>query len=287
LGKERSIFGPYDAAVDFEPPWNSMPELEGLYPLYELKPGARVLCEVSTGMGNENLPIVAFHRYGKGVALACGISATWKWKLQTPSDDPSYQAFWKEMVLILMEGQQDLIQVAASPGVVPVDGEIAIQGTVLGEDFELNRTAEVSVVVTKPDGSIQDITPRPSTKEGFTFEQGFTPDASGIYQVVARSNVESTGETIEHEAVFLATAESPELSQVNLNDTLLRQISTTTGGKYVHVTSFGELLDQIKPLEGSLFKNSEKSAWDSKWLLIALIVLLIGEWMIRRIGGMA
>ena len=131
LGKERSIFGPYDPKVDFEPPWNTLPKLEGLYPLYELKPGARVLCELETGTGEKH-PIVAYQRYGKGVALACGISATWKWKLQTPSDDPSYQAFWKEMVLVLMEGQQDLIQVAANPGVIPVDGELSIRGDGVG-----------------------------------------------------------------------------------------------------------------------------------------------------------
>ena len=48
------------------PPWDVLPKLDGLYPLYELKPGAQVLCEISDGAGGAGLPIVAFHRYGKG-----------------------------------------------------------------------------------------------------------------------------------------------------------------------------------------------------------------------------
>lgn len=287
LGRERSIFGPYDPAVDFQPPWERLPKLDGLYPLYELKPGAQVLCEVSYGTGGANLPIVSFHRYGKGIALACGISATWQWKFQTSADDPSYQAFWKEMVLVLMEGQQELIQVGVSPGVVPVDGETSIGGTVLGEDFELNRTALVSLVVTTPSGTIQELTPRPSTEEGITFEQVFTPRESGIYHVTARSNLERTGAEIKHEAIFLATNESPELAEINLNDSVLRQIASTSGGVYVHLSEYDGLLERIKPLEGSLYKKSEKSAWDSKLILFALLGLLLGEWMMRRMGGLA
>lgn len=287
LGKERSIFGPYDPVLDFEPPWAVLPELDGLYPLYELKPGAQVLCEVSTGASGLTLPIVAHQRYGKGVALACGIAATWQWKFQTPSDDPSYQAFWKEMVLILMEGQQELIQVGASPGVVPIDGETSIRGTLLNETFELNRIGAVSLTIAKPDGTFEELTPRPSTKEGFTFEQVFRPQEPGIYRVKARSTMQSTGTEIEHETVFLATDESRELADVNLNDSLLRKISDTTGGEYVHLSEYALLPDKLVPREGSLYTYTEESAWDSKWILIGLLSLLTGEWLIRRIGGLA
>ncbi len=285
LGRERSLFGPYDPATDGTPPWERLPKMAGLFPLYELKPGAQVLCEVADG--DAHFPLVAFHRYGKGVALACGISATWQWKFQTPADDPSYQAFWKEMVLVLMEGQQDLIHVGVSPDVTSVDGETSIRGTVLAEDFELNRTAAVTLAVTAPDGTVEEITPRPSTEEGFTFEQSYTPREAGIYHVVARSIVESTGAEIEHETVFLATGESPELSEIDLNDTVLRQIAMASGGTYVHLSEYETLQEKIKPLEGSLYTHSEESAWDSKWLLIGMLGLLIGEWALRRAGGLA
>ena len=160
-------------------------------------------------------------------------------------------------------------------------------GTVLGEDFEPNRTADVTLTVTGPDGSVYPIAPRPSTAEGFTFEHAFTAEQAGIYQVTARSTVESTGAEISHEAVFLATAESPELASVNLNEPMLRQIASVTGGAYVHLSEYDELVDTIQPLEGSLYKNSEQAAWDSKWILILLIGLLIGEWLARRAGGLA
>jgi hypothetical protein len=219
--------------------------------------------------------------------MACGISATWQWKFLTSAEDPAYQAFWKEMVLALMEGQQDLIQVGASPPLISVGEETTIRGNVLNETFELKRTASVTLEVLSPDGSVQELTPRPTTAEGFTFEQAFTPTAQGVHRLTARSTVESTGAVIEDEAVLLATSESPELAEVNLNESFLRQIATASGGTYVHLSDYGTLHENIAPLDGSLYKTTEHSAWDSKWILIALLGLLLGEWMTRRIGGLA
>ena len=81
--------------------------------------------------------------------------------------------------------------------------------------------------------------------------------------------------------------ESPELAEVNLNNAFLRKIATASGGAYVHLSDYGKLHEIITPLDGSLYKTTENSAWDSKWILLALLLLLLGEWMTRRMGGLA
>ena len=48
-----------------------------------------------------------------------------------------------------------------------------------------------------------------------------------------------------------------------------------------------QLAQGIEPLEGSLRHVTEKPLWDRPAILYGILGLLLGEWLIRRIGNMA
>lgn len=283
-GSERSIFGPVQSGAEL--PWNLLPALRDVFVLQPLKPGAVALCAIEQGKGEHNPPAVAYQRYGKGVVLACGISATWPWRFQTPSNNGSYQAFWKEMTLILTMGlQKKKVFVEARPSVVPLGSEIAIRGGAFDDQMGIDRSAQIRLEAHDPQGKVEPLPLAALDEAGCSFKSAFKPSVAGMHRIVA-SQINGS-ENDKAEALFLANAESPELKEVRLNETLLREMASMTGGEYVHYKQSGELSQLIKPREGSLYRQIEKPLWDRPHMLIALLGLLLVEWLLRRLSGMA
>lgn len=286
-GIQRGMFGPYDQAHGAETPWSILPALSGLYPLGGLKPGAVSLCEIDMGADAQNPPVVAYQRYGRGTSLICGISATWPWKFQTPSDNPSYPAFWKEMALVLLEQAEGQIRIKTVPNVAGQGSEISIQGSVLNKEFKPDPSAKVKLKVMSPDGKTIELSPKGAIDGNLTFKEAFKPSAVGAYRVVASTEGETPDKPIERETMFVIQAESPELREVTLNEPLLREMAVMSGGSYVHLSKFEKLPEQIKPRKGTMLQVRERTLWDQSWVLMALLGLLLAEWMVRRIGNMA
>ncbi|MCC6696247.1 MAG: hypothetical protein IT365_11510 [Candidatus Hydrogenedentes bacterium] len=287
-GIERGIFGPYDPQHAEDAPWEALPPLKGVYTLNSLKPGAVVLCRVEQGLGEGDAPVVAFQRYGRGTSLICGISGTWQWKFQVPSDNPSYSAFWKEMTLILLEQSAGRIQVKATPSQVSLGSEVAVGVSVYDRTFQPDPMATVTVDVETPSGETHTV-PAHQTADtpAGTFQYSLTPAETGLYHVTARSQTVGDEKPLEHRCMFVVREDQPELRDVKLNEALLTRVAEATHGRYVHLSEYEHLPQAIEPREGSLRHVTEKPIWDRPAILYGLLGLLIGEWLIRRIGNMA
>lgn len=287
-GIERGVFGPRDSRIAREAPWEKLPPMKGVYALNELKPGAVVLCRVDQGLGEANSPVVAFQRYGRGTSLICGISGTWQWKFQVPSDNPSYSAFWKEMTLILLEQSAGRIQVNAFPSTVSLGSDVALGVSVFDRSFQPDPSATVTLEVETPAGEKHSLTPHQTAEApAGTFRSSLTPVETGLYHVTARAQSATDEKPMEHRCMFVVREDAPELREVRLNESLLNRIASTTRGKYVHLSDYDELVRGIEPREGSLRHVTEKTVWDRSAVLYGVLGLLLVEWLIRRIGNMA
>lgn len=286
-GRERSLFGPYNARTESKPPWEVLPPLNGLYPLNDLKPGAVALCRIETGQPGKQPPVVAYQRYGRGTSLICGISNTWPWKFQTPSENPSYAAFWKEMMLILAERERNRLELRAMPQEVPVGAEVTLQALSYDAAFEPDPGVKVTFEVAAADGARLTLDAEPVADEEATFAYVLRPTTAGLYRVRATSQSPAEAEAQQAEAMFLVLSEAPEFEEVQLNVPLLRELATLSGGEYVHLSDYGQLKTRIRPVEGSLMQVTERSIWDrGEWLTLVLAALAL-EWFIRRAGRLA
>ncbi len=288
-GIDRALFGPYEPKYDPKPPWAALPPISGLYSLGDLRPGAVTLCSIELGKGAENPPVVAYQRYGQGTSLICGVGATWQWRFQTPSNNPSYEAFWKEMMLVLLEQSRSRLQVKAVPPFSPLGSEVALQTSVLDREFIPDPTAHVVLEIEPPQGGILVVTPHlDADAAGATFKHRIMPSQPGLYKVTARTESGEAGvEALEHETMFMVKEDVPELREIRLNEALLRRISASTGGAYIHLSEYNKLPGMIDPREGSLHKIAALSLWDRPSVLIILLGLILAEWLIRRISNMA
>lgn len=285
VGRERSILGTSEPGK--APPWEALPPLKGLFPLASLKPGAIALCNVDLQRGEKNPPVVAFQRYGGGTTLVCGISGTWPWRFQTTSENTSYQAFWKEMSLILAQGSKARVNIEAAPGIGAVGADIAIQGAVFDKEFKINPSAAVDIEIEAPDGTKTTIKPASCSEANYTFRQTMKATKAGIYHIRAGAQIPGDSERLTNEAAFIARSENPEFREIRLNEGLMREIATSTGGDYIHISKYAELPTKIHPRKGASSKIHEYAIWDRSLLLLSLLALLVLEWLIRRLGRMA
>lgn len=283
-GIERSMFGPYDPSKSGEPPWSVLPAIQGLYPLNDLKPGAIALCMIDEN-GSEGAPVVAYQRYGRGTSLICGVSATWQWKFQVPSENPSYSAFWKEMTLILLEQSTERLSVKPTPPMAAVGRDVILEVSVLDDKYRPDAAARATLEIRPPTGSPITVEPQPAS-EGAGLRHTLTPTVPGIYHILATART-GAGPELRQESMFLVEPEVSELSEVRLNESLLKEIAAVTGGQYVHLSEFNNMPQFIKPKAGSVIKVREKPIWDRASLLTALLVALGSEWLIRRLGNLA
>jgi hypothetical protein len=81
-------------------------------------------------------------------------------------------------------------------------------------------------------------------------------------------------------------SETGELTQLALNEDLLKQIATTSGGTYLREEQLPQLLDLLAPMSQGRVIESETVLWQSSWWFLPLIGLLTVEWILRKRAGL-
>ena len=110
--------------------------------------------------------------------------------------------------------------------------------------------------------------------------------APGIYNYSASATVNGQRET----ASGTFAVEKLELEDINLtaNHQLLRNISNNSGGAFVKSEQFDQLEALLNNGEARPISRSDEELQlilNTPWLLILLIILISGEWFIRKYNG--
>ena len=90
------------AADDLARRWSAVPPLAGAATLGALRPGAQALALVSAADGPR--PLVAVQRYGQGRSMVFTGEASWRWRMQLPSEDRTHELFWRQSARWLASG---------------------------------------------------------------------------------------------------------------------------------------------------------------------------------------
>src|SRR5215510_8364349 len=97
--------------------WSALPPLAAIAPLGGPRPGASVLA-VTSGSTGMLYPVVAVQRYGRGRSLIFSGEASWRWKMMLPSNDRSFEYFWRQAVRWVAGPALDPVAVSAPATVV-------------------------------------------------------------------------------------------------------------------------------------------------------------------------
>ena len=267
--------------------WQTLPPLDMVNPIRELKPGATLLLQGPAGVDEEPYVAMAWQRYGRGKVVAFPVQNSWLWQMhhEIELEDQTHERLWRQMLRWLVEGVPQRLRLDLSADAVHTGGDIRLRAEVLNPDFTPIRDTTPRVIVATPDGREQALPLAPHPALPGIFEAGFALEQSGDY--LARVELETEGEvTRGAQKRFGANRDGDEYFQSELNETRLRQVADATAGRYFaagdHAALPGLLADNLRGAHTLV----RRELWDMPVLFLLLVSLLCAEWGYRRWRGL-
>jgi hypothetical protein len=275
--------------------WDTMPELDALNVVGQVKPGATVL-GVSSGRVDERtgVPLLAMQRFGEGRTLALMSDYVWKWNFQMAGRMDSnqyYLQFVRQMVRwLIRDPVLKQVRIMADASEFPVGSEVAGTFQVLQDDYRPADDAVLRTTLRTPAGLEAPVQYVPTGHPG-EFRYRFRAEEEGLYELDVQAQM---GGKIHEANRLLLRVHRPgdERQQAAPNHTLLRDIANRTGG------TFFALDDPARPSMASLAEffggaPSYKVLEEKRLRLretVPLFLLVLGclavEWWWRRRAGL-
>ncbi len=264
--------------------WQALPPLRGTNQFGSPKAGAFILAQ-SPGRPAE--PLMVGISPGSGRVLAFG-GETWVWARWSELGLKAHRKFWRQIIFWLSHKEDQ--------GDEKVRLTLERRRLSVGQKLEIKASARDSKNVPLPDVSYET---RVTREGGATppepvqlFNEG--DDARGQYLVLGQPGEYKVtvkafrgGKEIgQDSARFLAYQDDREMENPAADLRLLREIATTTEGKFLPPE---ELKDYLKKLSGKIYTEyvaqTEHKVWDNWPFFLIFTALLTLEWWLRKRNG--
>jgi hypothetical protein len=269
--------------------WRGMGDVYWHYPVLREKPAATVLMRhgdprMQNGFGSHVLMAVQYAGAGRTAFL--GFDATWRWRR---FGEGVYDRFWVQLVRHLVEGKQFG---ANRRGTLLTEGEQFALGdaiTVTARLFDrqykplaVDRVRGDAVV----EGQRSELELSAKRDSPGWFEGRFVPDRVGSYRlrVALPSDEGSAGKSDEVTREIHVSRPNIEIHRPQMDrSALVRLASGSDGGRYFDINEVASLPALIPDVhEETTVKSRPNSLWDNGWVLALLVLLLGGEWALRK-----
>jgi hypothetical protein len=268
--------------------WAALPAPTTYNRVGSLKPGAVALL---TGSGRRVAgasPVLAWQRYGRGNAFALPVQDTWIWQMHAdmPVEDQTHELFWRQLLRWLVSGVPEaIVPTVAADHVAPGD-LVRISAEVSDERFAKVSGDRVVARVVGPDGAETDVPLDWSVGRAGEYRGSFAAGSRGLYSIHVSALRGAAAVQARPIHVF---AEEPrdEFYGSEMREPLLRRIAAETGGRFYTTANVGSLAEDIAYTGRGITVREEKDLWDAPVLFLLLVLLLGGEWVYRRLRGLA
>jgi hypothetical protein len=300
--------------------WKTLPSVTSVNRIRRLKPGAVALLMGSvpsdgraggpgeTASGYEQ-PVLAYQRYGRGVAIALPVQDTYLWRMgaEIPVEDQTFETFWRQLLRWLTSEVPDRVGVVAATDVVGPREPIALQADVADSGYVMRNDARVVAHVVAPTGAARDIPMEWAVDRDGQYRATFTPEESGLYQIKvdadfasgrrgsgrgSRTDSSATGGMtgLSSEPVYVrATTEADagrEFVDAEMRASLLKRIAQETGGRFYTPATSSSLAEDIALSTRGVTVVNQMDLWDMPVVLLVLLGLVSAEWGYRKARGL-
>lgn len=263
--------------------WLTLPALTIVNPIQQIKPGATMLL-TSSPLGQNNQYVgLAFQRYGRGKVVAFPVKNSWLWQMhhEVDIDDQTHEILWRQLLRWLVDSVPQRVSLALSTELIHSNGVIALRSEVLDRTFKAHNQAQVRAILTAPNGS-EIVKPlmRDPSKQGI-YETELSVIDPGDYLV--HVELEEHGEVTKSDVSrFKVTNVGREYHQSEMDEKLLRRISSDTNGQFFTPASADNLIDVLGQHQRGSSVLARYELWDMPLLFLLVVLLLCGEWGYRR-----
>jgi hypothetical protein len=232
-------------------------------------------------------PVVAIQYYGKGRVLYMGSDGTWRWRFV--DDAKPYRRFWASAMDFLSAGRLEKKRILITTGGERFDAgsDIRVRVEAYNRDFTPMEAESFTVLMTREGTEESAAHVLRPTKPGF-FEGTILADRTGSFELTAKAAGDGPADWLDEDvATRRVQVQLPqeELRRPEANFQTLRELA---GGdeRFLPIHRLDALAALIPP--GKLTSTHEvpHTIWNTMFALILLGVLLLAEWVVRKIFNM-
>ena len=270
--------------------WSLMPGIFWSFPTQKAKPTARVLLERGDQSGSDgNQPLMVAGRFGAGSVLYMGFQGTWRWR-PLGVQAQYFDRFWIQVVRYLVETRS--LQgsrrgfIDSEKTEFELGDRVVLVGRVLDEEFRPSMDPIHKAVIRSDDGRSQTVEMKLLPNQEGRYEGTFVAQRIGNYQ--ATIDLGPSDAKLIDPISFRVVPPTAESGAYWLNEKLLADIATQSGGQYFNLTQMDKLATSLPTIvTRAEFNSPPEPLWDGnsilRWLVFGLPVLLLTvEWILRK-----
>lgn len=264
-----------DSDIENSKQWAELPEVADFQKLGPLRPAATTLLEVN--VDGRNLPLLVSQPYGRGQSFILATGGTWRWQMNLPLEDMRHETFWRQLARNLVATSPRPFELSATTQ----NENISVRAELRDPDDEANQGLSITAVVASDSGELLNLELLPAAGQAGVYQASFAPSGTGLYTVEAISR--KGDELISSVRTATRFDQGQEAFNIRQNRALLERVSEVTGGRYWTAAQFNELSEAISYSTAGITEQQISYLWDAPFFFILLLLLKVGEWLLRRV----
>ena len=279
----------FDADEDLDAElWAEMPPLYGLNRFPFVRAGATVLGVV--GGDDESIagePLFALQRYGEGKCAILASGDTWQWQMRLEEEDDRHERFWRQLIRSLVHDTPQSTVLRNKRDAYMQGAEARLEFMIRDEVFDRREGLQCVVTLTQPNGESVSLAVEESIQEIGLYTCEYAPAQVGLHEISLVA-LDKKGEVVaELNETLLVESDQREFQKAQYNGEFLRELAQASGGAHFSLEQLDELAEAI-PVPVQLDSTELLlHLWHLPGFFIALVLLMIPEWYLRRKAGRA
>jgi hypothetical protein len=265
--------------------WSSLPPphwVSGATPLA----GAESLIEIE-GAG-QKLAGVVLRPFGAGKVLYQSFDESWRWRYEV--GDQHHVRYWNQVANWIAElpfaVRDKFVSLDAGAITYRPGGSADLRVRLRDGEGRPVTNATVDAVLYRDGQKAATIRLLADDNAGGLFRGKTAALEPGDYEIGVESVGIPASELKARTEFKVEPRETGELTQLSVNEDLLRQMAAQGGGQYLREEQIDRLADLLAPMSQGKVIESDTVLWQSWWWFVPVILLLTVEWIIRKRVGM-
>jgi len=254
---------------------------------FEVSPGANIFVRQQVGQISTSKPLIAFNKKNENkIGLIAG-EGIWRWRINAFRQFETHDVFngmVSKMVQYLASKEDKSLFRVNGPTDFPENIAISFDAELYNASYEAVIDKEISMVIKNEEGREFPYTFSPMNGR-YKLNAGSLP--VGNYTYVA--STVSEGQTLKEIGEFSVSPLQAELTNTIADHKLLAQFASENGGEMVYPDAVSSLVEKIKAREEITSVSYETKQLNDlinfRWLLFLILLLLGGEWLLRKRAG--
>jgi len=267
--------------------WRDLPQVTSVNAPLPPKPAATVLLNGTDERGRTQ-PVLTWHQFGRGRAVALTLQDTWQWQMHASIslEDQTHENFWRQILRWLVDGVPGVVEARTASDRVEPGEPVTIEANVVDKTYVELNDAGVTARVTRPDGSTLDVPLEWTGERDGLYRGTFVSGGGGTYEVAVDSSRAS--QIIGTGVTFVRAGPSDaEYFDPTMHEGPLRRIAEETGGRFYTADEAAGLAEDVRYGGRGVTSVEERELWNMPIILIALMGVVFAEWGYRRAVGMS